>query len=383
MFQKAYVPHTSQDISSNLHRAFTHNLYITSTTESSPTSVLCYDDVLCYLSNVIGHGSTDEIQVSLKRYFTCDQLTQASENLVNALQYTQSIVHVQHNNRLSAMIEQCLANSIDASSLLTTMQMIDTNDLLSSLPMFVTNDWLHMIRNIQDLEKIDSPSTSTSIQMINLQEQMRHLKEQLSTLHQSVDNICHLPLTTSMESFIVNEQCCLRTYCGHISQSRFMPVIDSPSSSSWSSLDFDKAPITTLNRTIPGFIRNPVSSFLMPTGSSTRNDMTSSMASIDDNLSSDDEQSLNSKTGSVVVIRDDDLWVYPIGVEMKSINYNPKEYHRSRSLFTSYNENHDRQSSFIRRKSFDDENFSRKNSHNLPAQMKKHKKGKGSLRNAR
>ena len=110
----------------------------------------------------------------------------------------------------------------------------------------------------------------------------------------------------------------------------------------------------------------------------TRNEMSSSMISMDDNLSSDDEQpSFNSKTGSIVVLRDDDLWIYPAGVEVKRKAFNSKEYHRSRSLFTSMHENQDRNHLFSRRKSFDDDEFSRNNTEQLPTQLKKHKKGKG------
>jgi hypothetical protein len=220
-----------------------------------------------------------------------------------------------------------------------------------------------MIRNIQDLENIDTPSSST---INNLQEQIINLKENLFSLNQLVDNIQNLPSSIST----LTDQCCLRTYCQHTSNQRLTPMIDSPASS-WPSLDQDKTSLTIFNRTIPGFIRNPVSNFLMPTRSS-------SMVSIDDNISSDDEQSINSKSGSMVVIRDDDLWIYPIGVNVRKKKSKFQGYNRSISLFDSINETNDL---FIRRKSFDDEDFSRINSEKLQVQFKKHKKGKGVKKN--
>jgi hypothetical protein len=258
--------HTASQVKSNalhLHKALNHHLYVTSNT-NSPPSVLCYDEVLCYLSNVIGHGSMEEIQMNIKRYFNDEQLDQAFNHLKNALQYVVSMCHVQRDEHMAALIEQCLHRLADSSHLLSTMEMIENNQLLCYLPTFVTNDWLHMIRNIQDLEKIDTPSPPPGNTMNSLNEQMHHLKAQLSSLHQMVDNVRNLPLPASADSSTLNDQCCLRTYCAHTSHARLLPVLDSPGSS-WSPLDVEKAPIATLNRAIPGFIRNPVSSFLVPT----------------------------------------------------------------------------------------------------------------------
>ena len=377
MFAKTQISHALKFSPSHLHNALNHHLYITSSPDLS-FSVLCYDDVLCYLSNVIGHGSIEEIEVNLERYFSYDQLNQAYENLKNALHYSLSTANFNLVDHSTSLLEGCVNSLSDPSCILTTMDMICSHQLSAFLPTFVTNDWLHMIRNVQDLETIDVPSSSTSTSFGRLREQMCHLKEQLSSLHQLVDNVHNLPFPSSIDSSALNDQCCLRTFCGHTSNSRFIPMLDSPSSSSWSSLDLDRTtPLATFNRTIPGFIRNPVSNFLMPTAPPARNEMTSSMVSVDDNPSSDDEQfSYNSKTGSVVVIRDDDLWIYPMGVDVKSKTFNSKEYHRSRSMFTSVHEHQDR-NLFSRRKSFDDDEFTRNSSEILPAQLKKHKKGKG------
>ncbi len=182
---------------------------------------------------------------------------------------------------------------------------------------------------------------------------------------------------TINESSIIttSDQCCLRTYCQHTLNQRLTPIIDSPSSLSWSSLDhLEKNSLTTFNRTIPGFIRNPVSNFLMPTGP------TSSIISNDENFSSDDEQSINSKSGSMVVIRQDDVWIYPIGIDVRKIKSNSKDFNRSQSLFNPINERNDLMDLSIRRKSFEDndiENYSRDNLGKLQTQFKKHKKGKG------
>jgi hypothetical protein len=229
-----------------------------------------------------------------------------------------------------------------------------------------------MIRNIQELEKIDTPS---SLKITYLQEEMINLKENLFSLQQLVDNIKTFPSTIN-ESSIISDQCCLRTYCQHTLNQRLTPMIDSPSSSSWSSLDLEKIPITTFNRTIPGFIRNPVSNFLMPTAP-TINEITSS----NENISSDDEQSINSKSGSMVVIREDEVWIYPIGINVRKLKSNSKDFNRSQSMFNPINEINNSNHLFIRTKSFDDNDvdndYSRENLEKLQPQFKKHKKGKG------
>ena len=366
MFQKTHPSDALRFSSSALTNALDHHLHISSTATPA-LSVLCYDDVLCYLSNVVGHGSIDEIESNLQRYFTDEQLHRAYDNLRSSLDYALP---------LSPVFAQCLSNLSNPSCLLSTIQLIDAHRLLASLPVFVTNDWLNMIRNIQDLEKIDAPSSCTPI---HLQEQMVNLKGQLSTLHQLMDRVRNAP-SASIDASAFSDACCLRTYCSHASHPRFTPLIDSPVSSSWSSLDIDRTPLTTFNRPVPGFIRNPVSNFLMPMAPRVRNELHASMASIDDNLSSDDEPSINSNTGSIVVIRDDDLWIYPIGVELKKSTSKFTDYQRSRSMFASVNEKHDRHSLFSRRKSFDDEELSRHGSEKLQTQFKKHKKEKGAHR---
>ena len=357
------------------------HFYLSVENEHESPAVLCYDDVLCYLANVLGHGSNEEIEMNLKRYFTDEQFQRAYENLKQALRYSLSAVKSDSDHQQMVLIEECLNNLVDHSSILSTMEMVERNQLLSYIPTFVTNDWLQMIRNIQDLEKIDTPTPMVTNNANSLQEQMCYLKDQIFSLHSLIENVRHLPLTSLLESSVhFNDQCCLRNYCCHTSNTRVNSTIDSSSSSSWSSLDMEKTPMVTINRSVPGFIRNPVSNFLMPTAPRARNEMSSSMISIDDHGSSDDDQSINSKTGSVVVIRDDDLWIYPMGIETrKSKNYDGREYHRSRSMFTSMNEQIDRNHLFTRRKSFDDEELSRKIPEKSMSHFRKHKKGKGAL----
>jgi hypothetical protein len=349
MFQKI----SSFELSSSyLQNALDHHLYISLTNDSS-LSILCYDNVLCYLSNVIDHGSINEIELNLKRYFTCKQIEQAYYNLQNSLHYSLTIID---NNPIQEIFEECINNLENSSNLLSIIELISTKKLFSYLPIFVANDWINMIRHIQQLENIDTPSSSVK----NLQEQMIDLKENLFSLHQLIENLQTFS-SRSSPTIESSDQCCLRTYCEHTSNQRLTPMIDSPASS-WSSLDIEKTSLVTVNRTNQGFIRNPVSSFLMPT-SPTIND-------IDDNQSSDDEQSINSKTGSIVVRRNDDLWIYPIGVDVRKSKLISKEYSRSQSLFNSLNEIKDQANAFQRSQSFHDEGFSEN-------KLKKHKKGKG------
>jgi hypothetical protein len=359
--------------SEHLQNALDHHLYVSLTSDSS-LSVLCYDNVLCYLSNVIDHGSINEIELNLKRYFTYQQLEQACYHLKNSLHYSISILNSNIDQQIIELFEEFRNHLMNSSCLLMIIEKIHRNQLFSYLPAFVTNDWIDMIRHIQELEKIDTPSSKIH----DLQEQIINLKEQLYNLNHLVNNIKTLP-STIIESSVVPDQCCLRTYCQHTLNQRLTPMIDSPSSS-WSSLDQEKNLINTFNRTIPGFIRNPVSNFLMPT-TPTINEITLSMNSNDENFSSDDEQSINSKSGSMVVIREDEVWIYPIGIDIRKTKTHTKDFLRSQSLFNPINDTNDSMEKFIRPKSFEDHDYSRENLDKLQPQLKKQKKGKGKLKN--
>jgi hypothetical protein len=369
MFQKISSSNLLELSSEHFQNALDHHLYISLTSDSS-LSVLCYDNVLCYLSNVIDHGSINEIEFNFKRYFTYQQLEQACYHLENSLHYSISILNPNTDQHIIELFEEYRKNLKNSSCLLTIIENIHRNQLFSYLPIFVTNDWIDMIRHIQELEKIDTPSSKIN----DLQEQILNLKEQLYSLNQLMNNIKTLP-STIIESSVVPDQCCLRTYCQHTLNQRLTPMMDSPSSS-WSSLDQEKNLLTTFNRTIPGFIRNPVSNFLMPT-TPTMNEITSSMNCNDENLSSDDEQSINSKSGSMVVIREDEVWIYPIGVDIRKAKSHAKDFLRSQSLFNPINDTNDSMEKLMRTKSFEDHDYPRENLEKLQPQLKKHKTGKG------
>jgi hypothetical protein len=115
--------------------------------------------------------------------------------------------------------------------------------------------------------------------------------------------------------------------------------MESPASS-WSSLDIDTNPIIPLS----GFIRNPVTNFIMPIGP-IESEMESSFLSIDSSMSSEEEPELSSSLltrslsyqptkqikGPILVKRADVLWIYPAG------NIKPKY----NSLFSSVHETTD------------------------------------------
>jgi len=374
------------DISpATIDNVFKHDLHL-SLTNNSSYSILCYDTVLCYLSNIIEYSTTDEIQLNLQRYFTCKQIEQAYYRLQNAIQYTLTVLKSSIESQIIDHLQGCLGKLIDSSCLLTSIEILHQKNLFSYLPLFVTNDWIHMIRYIQNIEKIDRSSSTTTIttpstKINDLQDEMNYLKEHIYSLEQLVEELKVIP-TTYNDSTNLSDRCCLRTYCQHATNQRSMSIFDSPSSS-WSSLDLDKPTLTTtLNRTKAGFIRNPVSNFLMPTTPSTINEINSSMNVNDDNSSSDDEQSTNSKSGSMVVIREDDVWIYPIGVDVRRRKSKPKDFFfRSQSLFNPIHDRYENNTEkFIRQKSFDDHDYPRENyvENNIQLNFKKHKKGKGS-----
>lgn len=330
-------------LKSSVKEAFENHLYITSEDNSS-SSILSYDGVLCYLSNIMGQGSLIEIENNLKRFFSLNEINQAYINLKNSLHYCLSVLNRDKHESICQIIEKCLENLNDSTSLTNVMEIIYTNKLFSYLPIFVTNDWLHMIRSIQNIEKFDLKPSS----MINLAQQMSYLKDNMISLEHLIDHFNQISLTMqSPLSSTPNEQCCLLTYCTHntmIYQSA--PLAESPASS-WSSLDIDTNPITPL----PGFIRNPVTNFIMPRGP-IESEMETSCLSIDGVMSSDDELEIISsppqirssnltrslsfqppKTtrGPMLVKRADVLWVYPAGAIKPKYN----------SLFSSVYETND------------------------------------------
>lgn len=372
MFQKTSSALQILDLSSgHLKNALDHHLYISLTNECS-LSVLCYDNILCYLSTAIAHGSINEIEANLKRYFTSEQFEQAFEHLQNSLDYALTVLNSSSDYLIIEGLEECRENLVNSSCLLPVIELIERKKLLSYLPTFVTNDWMHMIRQIQDLEQIDTPSSKIH----HFEDQMNHLKEQLAFLNDLVNQVNTLPSFINESSSFITDQCCLRTYCQHAFNQRLTPLMDSPSSSR-SSLDLERSPMTIFNRTMPGFIRNPVSSFLMPARPTTNEMICSSNNIYDENLSSDDEQSMSSKTGSMVVIREDEVWIYPAGVDVRRAKTHTKSFLRSQSLFNPTNGTRDSMRKLTRRKSLEENDYSRRDDEKYPAQLKKHKKGKG------
>lgn len=352
-----------------------HCLYISST-KNSTKSVLCYDDVLCYLSNVIGHGSREEIQSNLKRYFTDEQLEKAFSNLKDSIGYSLNSLRQNNTSDQSISLLQCLDNLTHESSLLSTMEKIERFRLTPLLPTFVTNDWLSMIRNIQDLEKIDSPSSSKEIKCES-PSQVKTVKEQLSSLNELLESIRRFSLTSFCEPVnSLNDQCCLRSNCSHGQNLRFTSSFDSPTSSSRSSLELERPQINTIRQVVPRFIRNPVSNFLMPMTPVNRKEIGLSDTSVDDTSSGDDEYRTNGKISSFVVVRDADLWIYPAGLEQKKSD-KKREYHRSQSMFTAIVDNPSKKPIFSRGKSFDDDDLSRDDEQIGTVHLKKHRKEKG------
>ena len=263
---KSSLPLCSSDVTN----AFDRHLYISSENDLA-CSILCYDSVLCYVSNVLGQSSLNEIEANVQRYFSREQCTRAYCQLHNCLDYVLAKLDAQSDQHVHELFQQCSLNLIDATLLLPTMESIHINGLASYLPCFVTDDWINMIRHVQNLEQLD---TNSSMSMASIQKQMDQLKEQLTHLHRRSSATPHAPSTSK-------DQCCLRTCCSHdpTGMTRSATLINSPSSSSWSSLDTDFQPIASYT----GFIRNAVTSFLIPTAPAPRPEMNSSVISLDDN----------------------------------------------------------------------------------------------------
>lgn len=320
------APDPIASVHTPIENALDRHLYI-STRGEPPCAVLCYDPALCYLFNVIGHGSLTEIELNLHRYFTAEQIEQACCNLHRCLDYALSVMDSSKHQHASDIFQRCAHDTIDPGTLLSIIELIHVNHVASFLPISVASDWLHMIRSIQNLEKLDTVPTAS---LSNLVQQMFHLKENLVLLHNLVNHF--YPASPDIQpppmrmSSLPNDQCCLRTTCSH-NPMAFLATpaisVDSPPSS-WSSTDMDVIPVATAS----GFVRNPVTNFIMPTVQ-TVPDMESSMLSFDDCLSSDDEQELplrsfsrrfscqsssSGRTGPMVVKRADVLWVYPAAV---------------------------------------------------------------------
>ncbi|CAF1145627.1 unnamed protein product [Rotaria sordida] len=323
--------------SSSLHLKSTldRHLYISPETDVS-LSTLCYDKVLCYISNIIGQGSLIEIEENLKRYFSSEDINQGYLNLKNCLNYCLSTLDSDKEQSIYSIFQQCLISLIDSKSLLLVMETIHKNHLFSYLPLFVSNDWLHMIRSVQNLEKLDRPS----IPIGHVQRQLSNLNDHLTPLHQPVNNIDQVSSIMHSLPSSLNDQCCLRTYCAHNNALFHSTISNDSPSSSWVSLNIDTHPMTR----IAGLIRNPVTNFMMPTAPAL-SEMELSINSMDDNISSDEEQELplplftrslsyqppTRRTSSILVKRDDVLWIYPAAVIKRKTN----------TLFSSVHEDTD------------------------------------------
>lgn len=302
----------------DLKIAFDHHLYVSSQANTS-SPVLCYDAVLCYLSNVLAEESLVDIENTLHRYFSTEDINQACFNLRNCMDYVLSTMDINKNHSVYSSFQECSKMLTDETVLLPVMDNIHMNQLFSYLPIFVTNDWIRMIRNIQNTEKFEQAKSS----IINIQRQISNLKDNLMPLNELVENIEQMSSTTQSPLSTFNDQCCLRTYCTHNSSVFHRQTSADSRSSSWTSLNIDTNPITKSS----GFIRNPVTNFMIPTRA-TLSEKSSSTQSIGNYVSSDDEEQISSRTfirslsyqppnqttGSVLVKRDDALWVYPAGV---------------------------------------------------------------------
>ena len=274
------------------------NLYIAS------NAILCYDPVLCYLSNVVTRHYSDDIQTKLRNYFSYEQLDQAFYRLHQCIQYVQSTIDAEKDRIIDENLFECSKALTDLTCLTKVMERIRFLGLSSYFPVFVAHYWLDMI---------EQPTDST----------MKILIEQMVTFNNNLTTFYHL--FSHSPSMVSNEQCCLTTNCRHNSTIPSLTTrMDSAHSSSWSSLNME---------TSRGVIRNPVTNFLIPIVSSGESDFEGSIASIDERNSSDDEndeeqtrsppifllnrslshQPMSSPTGSIVVKRQDQLWVYPAG----------------------------------------------------------------------
>lgn len=314
-----------------MKKAFDRHLYISS------VSVLCYDGVLCYLSNIIGQGSVNEIEENLRRFFSSQQINQAYEHLHQSLDYCLTIFNPNEHAHVHHLLHQCSMELLNTSALVNVMEMISLNELFSYLPIFVTDDWLHMIRSVQNIERLDTRLSS----MGNLQQQISHLKDHMSSLDHLIRNFNHISLSIQSPLSSSNDQCCLRTYCTHSTIVHQSSILTESPSSSWSSLDVDSHRVTPLT----GFIRNPVTNFIMPMCPN-ESEVESSIISLDGNLSSDDEPHVPSKhltrslsfqpqknrTRPTLVKRADVLWMYPAGLIKPKYNALISSVHESDDL---------------------------------------------------
>ncbi|CAF0738483.1 unnamed protein product [Didymodactylos carnosus] len=357
-----------------LLNALEHKLHVS----NENGSVLCHDNALCYLSNIIAQGSTQEIEFHLQDYFTNDELETSRWHLFNCIDYC---LCNENNNYLQKIFQECINNLQNRQQslsllLISTIQTLYNNNLFDCLPTFVANDWISMIRKIQNMEKIDDMSIRAKDQ--NFVEQMVNLKEHLTKLCNIVmssnENISPKMQQNS------NEFCCLQSYCSHtslyrqpsytrrsslITSSLHGDLIDSnnqmimdfvsvddilpPQSSTDSSIAGSYHPtIDDLNETEEnnsnlfkgycngpvGYIRNPVSNFVIPTMyAKDKNDHSMKDMEIIDNLvetgtsTNHDDYLLDNfrnsnqylqrtssiqSSGPVLIKHETDLWVYPV-----------------------------------------------------------------------
>jgi hypothetical protein len=365
-----------------LRNASNRDLYI-SDKRSISDAIICCDVVLCYLSHTILHSTSNEIEQNLTRYFSKQQCQQAYQHLHDCFDYVLSINDhdQQQDHRIYNIFQQYSIDLLDWTCLIPVMLNIVQHDLLSYLPLFVAHDWILMINRVENLEQINRITSIYS----PIEEQIQQFNQYLTSLHELILNCSQSSTFVHRSSTATsNEQCCLRNYCAHdtVLYRACTHMDSSPlpsSSSSWSSADIHANAV----HTFPGFVRNPVTNFLIPTAPA-NSQMRTSFVSLNDTSSSDDDNQHNDENddddddddddgkrdpsiailqriltrrsshpptkkqvGSILVKRHDNLWIYPTGlIETKtnvllSSAYDATVKEQCQSLFkraTSYDE---------------------------------------------
>ena len=302
------MPSDQSSLHSNLSFPFEDDLHV------SAEKTLCSDAVLCYLSNLLQHHlSVDDVE----KNFTSEQLDQAVAHLRSALAFVLAQLDREKDPTAVKFFERCSSELNDWTSVLPIFTKIEQNGFASHLPIFVTHNWIELFQQMQRSRTIPS-----------VQDELLQLTEHLTNFQQLIDE--------GHQGWTPVEQCCLRQCCSHDSQ-MFRSV---SSLSSWSSMETDVNSIT-------GFIRNPVTNFLIRTDPKGL-EMDHSIISIDEDSCSDDDESQVARTapplhrslssqptlnrsGSILVKRNEDLWIYPTGIPLKT-RINPL-------LFSSVREN--------------------------------------------
>lgn len=238
------------------------------------------DPVLCYLSNVIGQETVEQIDLNLNRYFSLEQIRNSTTQFREIFLKIRSSL----NSRTDRIVEEKLnflwEKLSDHSNLALVFENLQVYQIFELFPVFVSD---------RCFEIVGKPNDSMRKTVEDL---VKRFSCEFSSLEKRIcPNSCDDPFSL--------DQCCLTSNCQHNSLvAGSNDQVDFSLSSSCSSIDFDRSSTENFQ-----FVRNPVTNFLirLDFDEPTENKLTRAFSC----------QPTNFRRNSFLVKRKEDFWIFP------------------------------------------------------------------------